>query len=458
MNRVTLLVACLAFAASSPALASNATTAPSATAAVKDFYGWYLVQPNHEWTAHLSQIKSTFDPTLYTMLQTVLHSKANQEEPVMDFDPFVNAQWDATSYAFGNAGRQRGRSAYPRHAQSRRTPKPEDDAHRRLANGRIGPLAHLQLHLRCNVQSARLPAQTAAERRELTAHSRTRESSRREFKSKRSKIAAICVSTVRSPIASISAISRLLLPSTARRATSVSRGVSRSAPARCRARRRASAKTPLVADVAMPARRARPASAKRPAISRLEPRSQGQPIFSKALCGVARQRLCGSSVSRSLRHPRVEEREVRARDRVIGIGGRPFESTTVLWQPPPRRYSLPTDRATITPVRPANLRKRARTQRSGRALCRSRRNRRPRCRPRDRCFRFARPKRDGDRIDNRVVRDSLVVHLQIGQAHADARRTALHHWAATAFQATFVQTRARPRDRPSGDRRTPTRS
>jgi hypothetical protein len=101
MNRVTLLVACLAFAASSPALASNATTAPSATAAVKDFYGWYLVQPNHEWTADLSQVKSTFDPSLYTMLETVLRSKANQEQPVMDFDPFVNAQWDATSYLLG---------------------------------------------------------------------------------------------------------------------------------------------------------------------------------------------------------------------------------------------------------------------------------------------------------------------------------------------------------------------
>ncbi len=101
MNKQTLLVACLAFAASSPVLASNATTAPSATAAVKDFYRWYLVQPNHEWTAHLSQIKSRFDPSLYTLLQTVLHSKANQEEPVMDFDPFVNAQWDATSYVLG---------------------------------------------------------------------------------------------------------------------------------------------------------------------------------------------------------------------------------------------------------------------------------------------------------------------------------------------------------------------
>ncbi len=101
LNKLTLFVACLAFAASGPALASGSTTAPSATAAVKDFYGWYLVQPNHEWTAHLSQIKWTFDPTLYTMLQTVLHSKANQEEPVLDFDPFVNAQWDAASYVLG---------------------------------------------------------------------------------------------------------------------------------------------------------------------------------------------------------------------------------------------------------------------------------------------------------------------------------------------------------------------
>ncbi|MGP8102100.1 MAG: hypothetical protein ACLQHL_15290 [Candidatus Cybelea sp.] len=101
MNKLILLVACLAFAASGPAQASNATTVPSATVVVRNFYGWYLVQPNHEWTAHLSQIKATFDPNLYTMLQTVLHSKANQEEPIIDFDPFVNAQWDATSYVLG---------------------------------------------------------------------------------------------------------------------------------------------------------------------------------------------------------------------------------------------------------------------------------------------------------------------------------------------------------------------
>jgi hypothetical protein len=80
---------------------SSAMPFSSTTAVLQKFYGWYLVQPNHEWTAHFAQIEAAFDPSLYTMLQSVLQSKANQEEPVMDFDPFVNAQWDAVSYALG---------------------------------------------------------------------------------------------------------------------------------------------------------------------------------------------------------------------------------------------------------------------------------------------------------------------------------------------------------------------
>lgn len=56
---------------------------------------------HHEWTEHFGQVKALFDPTLYTMLLTVLHSKANQQEPILDFDPFVNAQWDAAAYSFG---------------------------------------------------------------------------------------------------------------------------------------------------------------------------------------------------------------------------------------------------------------------------------------------------------------------------------------------------------------------
>jgi len=94
----TLLAGAFLFAvAPIPAL----TEGSSATAVLKKFYDWYLRQPNHEWTKHFAQTKPLFDPTLYTMLVTVLHSKANQQEPIIDFDPFVNAQWDAASYALG---------------------------------------------------------------------------------------------------------------------------------------------------------------------------------------------------------------------------------------------------------------------------------------------------------------------------------------------------------------------
>jgi len=94
----TLLAGAFLFAAAPiPAGSDNS----GATAALNKFYSWYLRQPNHEWTEHFGQVKALFDPRLYTMLQTVLHSKANQQEPIIDFDPFVNAQSDAASYAFG---------------------------------------------------------------------------------------------------------------------------------------------------------------------------------------------------------------------------------------------------------------------------------------------------------------------------------------------------------------------
>jgi len=95
-----LLMSGLLFGAT-PAAAQS--TAGDATAVLKRFYDWYLRQPNHEWMAHYSQMKIWLDPTLYTMLQTVLRSEANQREAIIDFDPFVNAQYDAVAYAFGTA-------------------------------------------------------------------------------------------------------------------------------------------------------------------------------------------------------------------------------------------------------------------------------------------------------------------------------------------------------------------
>ena len=94
----TLLVSAVLFAAT-PLPAQSPST--SAIAVLKKFYDWYLRQPNHEFTAHFAQAKPLFDPTLYTMFLTVLHSEANHREAIIDFDPFVNAQWDAQSYAFG---------------------------------------------------------------------------------------------------------------------------------------------------------------------------------------------------------------------------------------------------------------------------------------------------------------------------------------------------------------------
>lgn len=94
----TLLAGGLLFAAAPiPARSDNS----AAVAVLKKFYAWYLIQPNHNWADRLGGVKSLFDPGLYTMLETVLHSEANQREPILDFDPFVNAQWDAKSYAFG---------------------------------------------------------------------------------------------------------------------------------------------------------------------------------------------------------------------------------------------------------------------------------------------------------------------------------------------------------------------
>jgi serine protease inhibitor len=82
--------------------------ASPATAVLKKFYQWYSVQPNHDWTPHFSQVKSLFDRGLYAALLAVLRSEANQKEPIIDFDPFVNAQFDAQSYEFGTPSTKGG--------------------------------------------------------------------------------------------------------------------------------------------------------------------------------------------------------------------------------------------------------------------------------------------------------------------------------------------------------------
>ena len=82
-----------------PIPAQSNTT--DATATLKKFYDWYLRQPNHVWEPRFRQVTALFDPGLHKMLQTVLDREASTHDEIMDFDPFVNAQWDAVAYAFG---------------------------------------------------------------------------------------------------------------------------------------------------------------------------------------------------------------------------------------------------------------------------------------------------------------------------------------------------------------------
>ena len=87
----------LLIAAPIPARSSTA----DATTVVKKFYDWYLRQPNHEWESRFRQVKELFDPGLHANLQTVMQRERSQNGEIMDFDPFVNAQWDAVAYALG---------------------------------------------------------------------------------------------------------------------------------------------------------------------------------------------------------------------------------------------------------------------------------------------------------------------------------------------------------------------
>jgi Protein of unknown function (DUF3828) len=74
---------------------------PGATAVVKDFYAWDLAQPNGNWTAHFDQAQRFFDAGLYQRIQASLARQLKNQDMIFDFDPFVNAQWNAAAYKFG---------------------------------------------------------------------------------------------------------------------------------------------------------------------------------------------------------------------------------------------------------------------------------------------------------------------------------------------------------------------
>jgi hypothetical protein len=96
---LALLVATAIFTAAAPASAQNATP----TSVVDGFYHWYFTDTgsNHEWFKHLSGAQRYLDPTLYANLAAALDREQKTHSEIIDFDPWVNAQWDAQAYAVG---------------------------------------------------------------------------------------------------------------------------------------------------------------------------------------------------------------------------------------------------------------------------------------------------------------------------------------------------------------------
>lgn len=86
-----LMVGMLALTLMLPARAQDPAPAQKVC---KAFYTWYFKAGNKMWD-HLSQVKPLFDASLYGKLQAWYKSGH------VDFDPFINAQMNATGFSMG---------------------------------------------------------------------------------------------------------------------------------------------------------------------------------------------------------------------------------------------------------------------------------------------------------------------------------------------------------------------
>jgi hypothetical protein len=73
----------------------------AAVAVVRSFYAWDFAQRNGDWTTHFDEAKQFFRPSLYALLRQALVKQAKTNDVILDFDPFVNAQSNATGYELG---------------------------------------------------------------------------------------------------------------------------------------------------------------------------------------------------------------------------------------------------------------------------------------------------------------------------------------------------------------------
>lgn len=81
--------------------ASGAAQTSGATQVVNAFYGWYFANQAN-WT-NLSGARQFFTPALYAPLEKVIEQEKREQAEILDFNPFVDAQIEAQSYATGTS-------------------------------------------------------------------------------------------------------------------------------------------------------------------------------------------------------------------------------------------------------------------------------------------------------------------------------------------------------------------
>jgi len=76
------------------------------TALVKDFYTWYMKDQKSS-LAGISQWKDNFEEKLYEELMEAMKKSPEENNSLwLDFDPFLNAQVYATSFAIGKTSKR----------------------------------------------------------------------------------------------------------------------------------------------------------------------------------------------------------------------------------------------------------------------------------------------------------------------------------------------------------------
>lgn len=104
MNRFGASVLAAAILVLAAALPVRAQSTP-ATSVVRRLYDWYFAAQAHRpgmWMDDLVHARPYLDPKLYALLRAgVTYDNAHHSADILDFDPFIAAQIEASSFVVG---------------------------------------------------------------------------------------------------------------------------------------------------------------------------------------------------------------------------------------------------------------------------------------------------------------------------------------------------------------------